>query len=44
MTLKHFAEGGDRVNEASRSGFFGGKNQEISVFYEFYMFLSVTFR
>ena len=23
-TLKHFAEGGGRVNEASRSGIFGG--------------------
>ena len=27
----------------SKSVFFGGKNQEISVFYEFYMFLSVSF-
>ena len=27
----------------SKSGFFGGKNQEISVFYELNVFLSVSF-
>lgn len=42
MIKMHFAEGGDRVNEVSRSGFFGGITENISVFYEFYMFLSVS--
>ena len=42
--VERLAESFERRLRASRSGFFGGKNQEISVFYEFYMFLSVTFR
>ena len=43
MIKMRFAEGGDRVNEVSISGFFGGITENISVFYEFYMFLSVSF-
>ena len=43
MIKMHFAEGGDRVNEVSSSGFFGGITENISDFYEFYMFLSVSF-
>jgi len=34
MIKMHFAEGGDRVNEVSSSGFFGGITENISVFYE----------
>jgi hypothetical protein len=43
VTLKHFAEGGCRVKEASSSGFFGGITENISVFYELNVFLSVSF-
>ena len=43
MIKMHFAEGGDRVNEVSSSGFFGGITENISVFYEFNVFLSVSF-
>ena len=43
MIKMHFAEGGDRVNEVSSCGFIGGITENISVFYEFYMFLSVSF-
>lgn len=43
MIKMRFVEGGDRVNEASRSGFFGGITENISVFYELNVFLSVSF-
>lgn len=43
MIKMHFAEGGCRVKEASRSGIFGGITENISVFYELNVFLSVSF-
>ena len=43
MIKMHFAEGGDRVNEVSSSGFFGGITENISVFYNPYMFLFVFY-
>ena len=36
------AGSGERGSRASRSGIFGGITEEISVFYQLYMFLSIT--